>query len=156
MIPFFFYLLLIILCLIALLFAISWTLRIEVTPLHLYVSIFHIPIIHLKEKKLYLKIINLEKKNKNKPLPSKQYLSLFSFIHLDYLYIRQSVDKRSDLLAILYGINNFLNYVEKDKKVKLVVDDEDCNTFLKIKVHFYLGTLILNYLLIRRRIHNGK
>lgn len=156
MIPFFFCLLLITLCLLVILFAIAMTLRIEITPLHLYISLFHIPILRLKEKKLYLKIINLEKKSRNKPHPSKAYLSLLSFIHLDYLYIRQSVDKRNDLQAILYGLDNLLYYTFSDKKIQVSVDDNEWNTCLKIKVHFYLGTLILNYFLIRRRIHNDK
>lgn len=156
MIPFFFFILLITLCLLAVLFAIAITLRIEITPLYLYISLFHIPIMRLKGKKLYVKLINLERKNRNKSRLSKEYLSLLSFIHLDFLSIRQSVDKRNDLLAILCGINDLLYYAIPNKKIKFSVDNNEWNTCFKIKVHFYLGTLILNYLLIRRSIHNGK
>ncbi len=146
----------IILTLLTLLFVIATTIRLQITPQLLKVTVFHFPIIYLKNEKLYAKIIKMSAKNDNRQAFSPQYLQLRSFLHLDALKWIQGVKDRKDIEAILWGLKRMIVNSFPDSKIDLQIESGEWKTIIKIKFHFYIGTIILNYLLIRRRIKHGQ
>ena len=156
MIPILYWISLILLLILTLLFAIDFSIRIRVDPLSLRIYLFHIRIISLKGEKLYQKIAKMEKKAEGKPPPSLLYIHLMDYLHIDRIEIRQSIQGRYDLYAILYGISEFIASTPWSKKVIFQVQTGAWDTVVDVRFHFQLGIIIGNYLCLRRQAHAKK
>lgn len=152
-----YFIVLFILLLLVILFVVKTSISLIITPNIIKLYVFKIKIFSLKGSKLYEKMIDSEtkmikEKDKNKYL----YLHLLNYIHLNKLEINQGLKTRHDVLSILYGIKNIIENIDYHNKIKINLSSSYLDTIIKIKINFYLGTVLLNFLLIRRQINESK
>ncbi len=146
-----------ILLLILILFVINirCTIIISVNKVHIY--LFRIKIYSLCEEKLSDKIIDSEMKMmEQKKSKSSLYLHLFKYIHLNRIIIEQGIKQRFDFLAVLYGIKEIIQSLDYKNLIKINLSSKFDNTKIRINLKFYLGIVLINYLLLRRQIHESK
>lgn len=151
---FIYFITLFILLALFLLFVLSYVIRIEITPFSLMVTLFHIPVIKKKNEKLYQWIIDLVEKAKQKEKIDMEYFSLMDYIHIDQIDVLQNIECRRDIEAILYALTIF--FEELHIPIKFHTKNQAWDTKIKIQFHIYIGTMILNYLHVKKEIKNGK
>lgn len=146
-----------VLFLILILFVINihCSIYIFVNKVQLY--LFKIKILSLSDDKLINKIIDSEvKMMKEKESKNSLYLHLFKYIHLNKIVIDQGIKYRYDFLAVLYGIKEIVQSLDCDNLIRINLSSKYNNTKIKISIKFYLGIVLINYLLLRRQIHESK
>lgn len=153
MIPFLYWTFVAILLLLTFLFILAFTVRVKLSPLMMKVTLFHIPILILKEEKLYNKMVKTEQKIEKKPPLNPLYLHLLSYLHVDQIRIIQSIRGRKDIEAIFYGIQEIMKSYVDEKRFTVQIVEGNANTEICFRFHFYLGVILGNFLCIRRQIH---
>lgn len=153
MIPFLYWTFVVILLLLTILFILAFTVRVKLSPLTMKVTLFHIPILILKEEKLYRKMVKTEQKIEKKPPLNPLYLHLLSYLHIDRICITQSMEGRKDIEAIFYGVQEIMKSYIDEKRFSIRMKKGNANTQVYVRFHFYLGVILGNFLCIRRQIH---
>lgn len=87
-----YFLTLFILLILFLLFVLSYVIRIEITPISLKVTLFHIPVLKKKNEKLYQWIITMIENAMQKEKIEMEYFSLMDYVHIDQIEILQNVE----------------------------------------------------------------
>lgn len=92
--------------------------------------------------------------NQNKSFFS--YLSLIHYIHLDYFIINQGCYSHDEIYAILCGVKYIIEGIDYQKKIKIKISNKYLNTILDCKINFYVGIVLVNFLILRRTINESK
>lgn len=152
-----YFVILFILVVILALFVINVYCSIVISVNKVQVYLFKIKLFSLSDDKLINKIIDSEMKMmEEKESKNSLYLHLFKYIHLNEIVIEQGIKYRYDLLAVLYGIKEIVQSLDCDNLIRINLSSKYNNTKIKITIKFYLGIVLINYLLLRRQIHESK
>lgn len=149
-----YFLTLFILLILFLLFVLSYVIRIEITPISLKVTLFHIPVLKKKNEKLYQWIITMIENAMQKEKIEMEYFSLMDYVHIDQIEILQNVEYRKDIEVLLSSISSFLEEIHIPFQIQ--TKNQPLNTKIKIQFHIYIGTMLINYLHVKKEIKDGK
>lgn len=152
-----YFIILFILLLILMLFVISVRCTIVASINKVQVYIFKIKIYSLCNEKLFKTIIDSEvKMMKEKGTQNSLYLHLFKYIHLNKIIIEQGIKFRYDLLSVLYGLKEIIQSLDYNHLLNIKLSSKCDNTKVIVSFRFYLGIVLINFLLLRRQIHESK
>lgn len=150
-----YFVLVVILLFLFLLFGVATSIQIHLTPLSFRVSLFHIPVFYVKEKRMYrLLLTAIEKSLAKEEHTEIAYLPLKDYIHIDKLILFIDDTERKDIKVIRRILNAFLTQIDSCIRIQKETKNRDFALF--ISFHFFVGTFFLNYLHIRKEIRHGQ
>lgn len=138
-------------------FSLYVTIKVDLNSIKIY--LFGIRLFQKKDAKFNDFIASLIPDNKTQLKMDIDLSSLYQFIHLDLvdLELKKNIEDYVKYVQIIGGLNILLPFLQSQffnqiKQYKyLIIPSRENNLKLKIKMHFNVGTIVINYLLIRSK-----
>lgn len=158
-----YFIILSILIILWLLFVYNQYIDIQIEFSRIKVYIFKIPIT-IKGKKLTKLIKKLVPTSELEFKEEIDMTSLFDYVHFDYVDIKlyKEIDEYIGMTLKMILIDRFLEvfknfiYRKIDSLSYSTYLSSNTNFVIKIRLHFNIGILLLNYLIIKGKYHYGK